>query len=167
MEEKEEPLIENFENLGLTVKTVPKDGACAWHSLSWWFVRAAKSTTAPQALRSQTIDHMTKKSTAFEPLWDRIDPKGKPCTAWAKYLGMMRVADAGPGSWTSSLLLTSLRSPSSSFGQVPRPSRSAGGRALFGSCTAIIITSPSSRTPTPDTSLRGGSTWRRSILTTA
>ena len=88
---------EVLQNLGLTVRCVPTDGACFFHALSWWFEKSGKAMSCPQALRAQTIDHLAKKRDIFEPLWDRQTPKGESCTSWKAYLDIMADAKSWAG----------------------------------------------------------------------
>ena len=90
---------EVLQSLGLTVRSVPSDGACFFHSLGWWFERSSKSMSCPEALRAQTIEHLSKKRNIFEPIWDRQTPTGQPCTSWKAYLDIM----ADKKSWAGEL----------------------------------------------------------------
>eukprot|EP00959_Pyramimonas_sp_CCMP1952_P218946 4578067-Pyramimonas_sp.AAC.1 len=89
--------VEALDALGLKVVSVPTDGACGFHTLSCWFKRARKSTHEPGALRAQLVAHMEKKSSVLEPLWDRMDPKGRPCASLTAYLAALGKPDAWMG----------------------------------------------------------------------
>ena len=92
---------EVFEDLGLTVKPVPKDGACAFHALSFWFQKGRKPVTSAAAIRAQTVDHLEQRSSQFEPHWDRIGPvingEVRECATWSSCISAMRVHNAWAG----------------------------------------------------------------------
>ena len=72
-------------NLGLTVKSLPKDGACLYHSIAALFADKKKEPKTGGAVRRLTVDHM-RTLRNLESCWDRQDSHGRPCAAWGKYL---------------------------------------------------------------------------------
>ena len=91
------PVVEIMDDLGLSVNEVLKDGACALHSLAWWFRKANKDVVDPGHIRTQLCDFLRHNAVTYEPFWDRLGPDGKPCATWNEYVELMRKKDAWIG----------------------------------------------------------------------
>ena len=77
---------EVFANLGLTIKSVPKDGACLFHSLGFWFKLAGRTAHNAATIRAQVAEHLFKRGKVYEPLWDCCAPNGSACASWNSYI---------------------------------------------------------------------------------
>ena len=81
---------EVFTNLGLTIRSVPTDGACLFHSLGFWFKLAGRTAHNAATLRTQVAEHLVKRGKVYEPLWDRCAPDGSACASWNSYIEAIR-----------------------------------------------------------------------------
>ena len=89
-----------LEQLGLLVRPVPKDGACALHSLAFHLKRTGRDNIHDvAALRAQLCDHLAEHSDKYESMWDRLCPAAQPlpCSSWSEYVAKLRAKDAWLG----------------------------------------------------------------------
>ncbi len=91
------PKVEVLQKLGLSVISVPGDGACWFHSLAWAFKKQGRPAQCPVALRAQTVDHFKRKADVFEPIWDRMTPDGAPCSSFTDYQAQIGAPAAHAG----------------------------------------------------------------------
>ena len=94
---KDGPQPEVLDRLGLTVQSVPKDGACFFHAMAKHFKLAARTPNTAGALRTELVNYLKEQRDLIEPFWDRLDSKGRACATWKDYLADLTRGDAWAG----------------------------------------------------------------------